>query len=70
MKRAVNLINILKKLDKCDTFAEVGVFEGGGYVAKGVYRPAYDCLMKTFDGNKFCAACSEAIQKMIDFYSE
>ncbi len=49
---------------------KTGVFEGGGYVAKGVYRPAYDCLMKTFDGNKFCAACSEAIQKMIDFYSE
>jgi len=48
----------------------LGVFEGGGYAAKGVYRPAYDCLMKTFDGDKFCGACSEAIQKMIDFYSE
>lgn len=47
-----------------------GVFEGGGYVAKGVYRPAYDCLMKSFKGNKFCDACTEAIQKMIDFYSK
>ncbi len=47
-----------------------GVFEGGGYVAKGVYRPAYDCLMKSFKGNKFCEACTEAIQKMIDFYSK
>ncbi len=47
-----------------------GVFEGGGYVAKGVYRPAYDCLMKSFKGDKFCKTCTEAIQKMIDFYSK
>ncbi len=47
-----------------------GVFEGGGYVAKGVYRPAYDCLMKSFKGNKFCKACTEGIQNMIDFYSK
>lgn len=47
-----------------------GVFEGGGYVAKGVYRPAYDCLMKSFKGNEFCEAFTEAIQKMIDFYSK
>lgn len=49
---------------------KTGVFEGGGYVAEGIYRPAYDCLMKTFKGNEFCAACKEAIQKMIDFYTE
>ncbi len=49
---------------------EVGVFEGGGYVAKGVYRPRYDCMMKTFNGDTFCPACVEAIQEMIDFYSE
>lgn len=49
---------------------KVGVYEGGGYVAKGVYRPRYDCMMKTFNGDTFCPACVEAIQKMIDFYSE
>jgi hypothetical protein len=48
----------------------VGVFEGGGYVAKGVYRPVYDCLMKSFDGEVYCPVCSVAIQQMIDFYSE
>lgn len=48
----------------------LGVFEGGGYEAKGVYRPRYDCLMKTFRGKTFCGACSEAIQKMIDFYCD
>ena len=49
---------------------KTGVFEGGGYVAKGVYRPAYDCLMKSFKGNKFCKACTESIQNMIDFYAK
>lgn len=48
----------------------LGVFEGGGYVAKGVYRPRYDCLMNTFNGDSFCGACREAIQKMIDFYCD
>jgi len=47
-----------------------GVFEGGGYAAKGVYRPAYDCLMNSFDGNTFCEVCKIAIEKMILFYSE
>jgi hypothetical protein len=49
---------------------KMGVFEGGGYVARGVYRPRYDCLMNSFSGDTFCGACEEAIQKMIDFYSE
>ena len=26
---------------------KAGVFEGGGYVEKGVYRPAVDCTMKS-----------------------
>ncbi len=51
-------------------FDELGVFEGGGYVAKDVYRPSYDCLMNSLKGNKFCGACEDAIQKMIDFYCE
>jgi hypothetical protein len=49
---------------------QTGVFEGGGYSAKGIFRPSRDCLMHTFKGKVFCAACSEAIQKMINFYIE
>lgn len=49
---------------------KLGVFEGGGYVATGVYRPKFDCLMNTFQGDVFCPVCQNAIQKMIDFYSE
>ena len=47
-----------------------GVFEGGGYASKGVYRPGYDCLMNTFRVDQFCEACQEAIEKMILFYIE
>jgi hypothetical protein len=49
---------------------ETGVFEGGGYAAKGVYRPAYDCLMNSFAGDHFCEVCELAIEKMIQFYTE
>ncbi len=48
----------------------LGVYEGGGYVAKGVYRPSYDCLMNTFNEDHFCGACQDAIKKMIRFYTE
>lgn len=49
---------------------KTGVFEGGGYAAKGVYRPGYDCLMNTFNGNSFCDVCRNTIEKMIKFYTE
>lgn len=48
----------------------IGVFEGGGYSTKGVYRPVHDCMMNTFNGNVFCGVCQEAIQRMIDFHSK
>jgi hypothetical protein len=51
-------------------YSKVGVFEGGGYVAKGVYRPAYDCTMKSVKFDYFCPVCMLAIQDMIDFYSK
>ncbi len=57
-------------LDTKKYLKKVGAFEGGGYVAKGVYRPMHDCLMKSFDGNTFCPVCSKAIQDRINFYSK
>ncbi len=48
----------------------VGAFEGGGYVAKGVYRPMEDCTMKSATINNFCKVCKRSIIKMIDFYTE
>ncbi|MFZ2322350.1 MAG: M64 family metallopeptidase [Ignavibacteriaceae bacterium] len=49
---------------------KVGAFEGGGYVAKGVYRPMQDCSMKSISVDNFCPVCQRAIQWIIDFYSE
>jgi len=48
-------------------FNTVGVFEGGGYVAKGVYRPYYDCRMKSNEAEAFCPVCQKAITEMILF---
>lgn len=47
----------------------VGVFEGGGYQSKGVYRPAQECRMKINEVRDFCPVCSRAIQRITDFYT-
>lgn len=47
-----------------------GVFEGGGYVSKGVYRPAYNCIMNDLRYKEFCEVCKHAIQNMIDFRTQ
>lgn len=47
---------------------KVGMFEGGGYMAKGIYSPARDCVMKSNTLKDFCPVCERAIRKMIEFY--
>lgn len=47
---------------------KVGVFEGGGYVAKGIFRPYMDCTMKSRLKNGFCPVCRKALTEMIEFY--
>lgn len=46
----------------------LGVYEGGGYMAKGIYRPVMDCRMKTNTAAAFCPVCQRAIEKMIEYY--
>lgn len=48
----------------------VGVFEGGGYTAKGIYSPVMDCRMKSNAAKKFCPVCTDAIRRVIDFHCE
>lgn len=50
-----------------DNLNLLGVYEGGGYTAKGVYRPRIDCTMKSNKADNFCPVCRDAIQRMIDF---
>ncbi|MBE0679694.1 MAG: peptidase M64 [Bacteroidales bacterium] len=45
-----------------------GLFEGGGYSAKGIYRPSFDCRMKSNQAETFCEVCQNAIEAMILFY--
>jgi len=51
-------------------FADVlGLFEGAGYMAKSLYRPSYDCTMKSVKFNYFCPVCKKAIKEMIESYT-
>lgn len=46
----------------------VGLYEGGGYLPRGVYRPADECRMRNNVTPAFCPVCQRALQRMIDFY--
>lgn len=48
---------------------KTGVFEGAGYMEKGVYRPYIDCSMNLVRFNNFCPVCQRAIREMIEYYS-
>ncbi|MDR1003625.1 MAG: IgA Peptidase M64 [Prevotellaceae bacterium] len=48
----------------------LGVYEGGGYSFKGVYRPADECRMRNNTYPTFCPACERGIKRIIEFYSE
>jgi len=48
----------------------VGVFEGGGYMSRGIYSPADDCRMKSNGAKGFCPVCQAAIQRAIDWNAE
>lgn len=47
---------------------KIGVFEGAGYMDKGVYKPYLDCSMNAIKFNNFCPVCQRAIRRMIEFY--
>ena len=49
---------------------KIGVYEGGGYQSKGVYRPFYTCRMKVNEVSRFCDVCQRAMQRLIDFYTK
>lgn len=46
----------------------VGVYEGGSYRSKGVYRPVETCRMRDNYHPKFCPVCEDAITRVINFY--
>ncbi|QZT36710.1 IgA Peptidase M64 [Halosquirtibacter xylanolyticus] len=46
----------------------LGVFEGGGYMKKGVYSPKQDCRMKTNTSKGFCDVCQKSIARIIEHH--
>lgn len=47
----------------------VGAFEGASYEAKGLYRPAADCIMFSRNPVGFCPVCRRGITRIIDMYA-
>ncbi len=45
----------------------LGVYEGAGYSAKGVYRPTMHCMMR--DYAPFCPVCSHRLEEIFSIYS-
>lgn len=44
----------------------VGVYEGAGYHAKGIYRPVMHCMMR--DYAPFCPVCTKRLNEVFDLY--
>ncbi len=63
-----------KKVDdflrKSRYWGMTGACEGAGYSAKGLFRPAVDCLMFTKGTKPFCKVCEEAVIRVIKSYTE
>ncbi len=51
-------------------YDQLGVYEGGGYVSKGVFRPALHCTMHQIRYNDFCPVCRKALEEVIEYYSK
>lgn len=48
---------------------KVGLFEGGANASEGIYRPAFDCRMRSNEAEDFCPVCQQNIQMLFDFYT-
>ena len=48
----------------------VGVYEGGGYMTKGMYRPAVVCRMRDNEATQFCPVCQRAIERIIIYNTQ
>ena len=50
---------------------KLGIYEGGGYLQHGVYRPWPNCMMNWFHTiDEYCPVCQEAVREMIKRYTE
>jgi hypothetical protein len=59
-----------KLLAKDPMKARIGAFLGAGYSSQGLYRPMTDCIMFSKGRKPFCRVCQEAIQRVIDHFTQ
>ena len=50
------------------TCGVIGAYEGGGYVAKGIYRPMMNCMMKYYA--PFCPVCTRTLEAVFKLYTK
>lgn len=50
-----------------DECGPLGVYEGAGYAARGLYRPAMHCMMR--DYAPFCPVCSGRLESIFSLYT-
>ena len=48
----------------------VGLYEGGGYRTKGIFRPTVVCRMRDNVATQFCEVCQRAIERIILYNTE
>lgn len=51
-----------------DENGPLGVYEGAGYSAKGVYRPTMHCMMR--DYAPFCPVCRQRLEEVFSLYTK
>ena len=53
-----------------NNYEDIGVYEGGGYSSKGIYRAYQNCKMKSNNSKEFCGVCKNALQEIIEYYCD
>ncbi len=53
-----------------ENYNKIGAFEGAGYVEKNIFRPTYDCKMRSNITDEFCPVCCKTVLEMLLFYAE
>ena len=59
----------LDKPNACRDKWKIGAYEPAGYAQHGVYRGFPDCRMRTNVHPEFCPVCTQAITRLIQFYT-
>jgi hypothetical protein len=68
-KSMVNDTTPIPTKDVAENNDIVGVYEGGQYLAKGIYRPYRNCRMKS-NTAEFCPVCQRILSDMIKYYMD